>query len=136
MLQNKSAEIERLRIEGIGYRRIAARLGISENTVKSYLKRNKQKQRSEELLKTCKQCGKVIEQQPHKRKKEFCSDYCRSRWWRKNADLSIGDKAVQKKCPMCNKPFFVYRSEKRSFCSRECYLNYLNSERSCGYGVN
>lgn len=122
MTQDEKCNISRLRTQGIGYRRIASILGLSENTVKSYLKRNATLAPSEKAHGFCRLCGKAIEQKPHKRKREFCSDYCRSRWWRKNSDLSGRKKAVMQRCKCCNKEFYSYTSENRSFCSRSCYI--------------
>ena len=125
MTSAEKYNIERLKQQGMGYRKIASELGISENTVKSYLQRHSKIQLPEEIPGVCKQCGKSIEQIPHKRKRVFCSDYCRSRWWRKNTDLSKRKTTVIKKCKMCNKEFACYCCEKRSFCSRKCYVKSL-----------
>lgn len=104
MTLDEKCNISRLQQQGMGYRKIASELGISENTVKSYLRRHSKIKSSEEISGGCKRCGKAIEQKPHKRKKEFCSDYCRSRWWRKNTDLSESKTAVIKnaKCVITN----------------------------------
>ena len=130
MTLDEKCNISRLQQQGMGYRKIASELGISENTVKSYLRRHSKIKSSEEISGGCKRCGKAIEQKPHKRKKEFCSDYCRSRWWRKNTDLSESKTSITKQCNMCNNEFACYRSENRSFCSRKCYVESLNKERS------
>ena len=39
MTNEQKAEIDVLRQKGLGYKKIAAKVGISENTVKSYLRR-------------------------------------------------------------------------------------------------
>ena len=88
MTSDEKYNIDRLQQQGIGYRKIADVLGISQNTVKSYLKRNTKTTSSKEVSGVCKQCGISIEQIPHKRKKAFCSGSCRSRWWRENMGLS------------------------------------------------
>lgn len=125
MTKDEKNNIDRLHLQGIGYRKIAAELGVSQNTVKSYLKRNTKLRSKKEISGVCKQCGKSIEQIPHKRKKLFCSGYCRSRWWRTNTDLFDRKAAIIKKCKCCGTDFASYQSEKRSFCSRKCYVEAL-----------
>ena len=128
MTTDEKNSVDRLHLQGIGYRKIAAELGISQNTVKSYLKRNTKPRSKKEVSGVCKQCGKSIEQRPHKRKKTFCSGSCRSRWWRENTNLSDRTAAVIKRCKGCSKEFVSYQCEKRSFCSRKCYVEAFQKE--------
>ena len=125
MTTDEKNSIDRLHLQGMGYRKIADELEISQNTVKSYRKRNTKTSLAKEVSGVCKQCGKSIEQIPHKRKKLFCSGYCRSRWWRENTNLSDRKAAVIKKCKRCSTEFASYQCENRSFCSRSCYVEAL-----------
>ncbi len=86
-------QVRRMRREGFGYSKIAAYLGISENTIKSFCKRNnlgglmavskpEQQGIKKEVCASCKNCGKSIEQRLGVKQRKFCSDECRMLWWR------------------------------------------------------
>lgn len=110
-------EIQKLRFQGLGYKKIAQELGISENTVKSFCRRNP----IDKSKKICMQCGKPIIRTPHKREKKFCSDKCRLDWWKEHPEL-INKKAVyQFTCIQCGQPFESYGNDKRKYCSRSCF---------------
>ena len=110
------ADIQMLREKGYGYKRIANELGLSVNTVKSYCRRHP------ELIKktfVCLNCGKPFEQKPKRKQKRFCSDKCRYSWWNKQDTRNKGKAASS--CLFCGREFYIYRSKKQKFCSRECY---------------
>ena len=113
----KNKEIERLRFQGYGYKKIALLLGLSENTVKSYCRRNP----FDKTQKVCLQCGKPITNTPHKREKKFCSDTCRLDWWNAHREL-VNRKAIYTFiCPNCGCTFESYGNCNRKYCSRKCY---------------
>ena len=79
MTAQEKQKIASLSEKGLGYRKIAAQIGISENTVKSYLKRmtaaDDQKEPDQPAaVFSCPQCGKEIWQQPGRKTKRFCSE--------------------------------------------------------------
>lgn len=80
MTQIQQERILELQDAGLGYKKIAAELGISVNTVKSFC----QRQRLKMYDAFCLQCGNPIQQPPRVRKKKFCSDKCRSMWWNRH----------------------------------------------------
>ena len=72
----------------------------------------------------CKRCGAKLVQQPGKKRKVFCSDSCRIRWWRDHPEAR-GRKAVRTyTCIHCGKEFEAGRSAGRKFCSKECYTEH------------
>ena len=79
MTTEEKRTVELLRQNGKSNAEIAEHLHISPNTIKSYLKRKKRSDNS------CLMCGITITQTPHRKKKKFCSDQCRQKYWRKNA---------------------------------------------------
>ena len=79
----RNEEIDKLRFQGYGYKKIARLLRLSENTIKSYCRRHP----FDKTQKVCLQCGKPIENTPHKREKKFCSDECRLDWWNSHPEL-------------------------------------------------
>ena len=96
MTEGQKTLIMNLRKEGYGYVRIAQRLEISENTVKSFCRRNKVAGKVD-VTRTilppvkggkhfCLYCGEEVEQNPGRKEKKFCSDKCRNRWWNSHLD--------------------------------------------------
>lgn len=90
-------EIIKLKSDGLKINEIAEKLNIPVGTVKSKLFRNKSKTiniqvKKEEIIATndidkCKCCGKSIVIIKGKKVREFCSDYCRVKYWRKNKNV-------------------------------------------------
>lgn len=130
MTNVQKIQIGKLRAMGIGYKKIAEQMEISENTVKTYCRRhglggtattNGTVPKSDKEICLC--CGEGLEQMPGKKKKKFCSDKCRNKWWNSHLNL-VNRKAVYSfECPTCKKPFTAYGNAKRKYCSHECYAN-------------
>jgi len=103
--------VSSLRAQGMGYGAIARKVGISENTVKSFCRRNAQKEDkpvtgADEHQCLC--CGTPVAQNAGRKEKKFCSDKCRNKWW--NAHLDKVDRRVIREvtCAGCGKTFSVY----------------------------
>jgi hypothetical protein len=84
MTTAQKQRIEYLRGRGDSYAAIAADLNISENTVKSYCRRNNIgvaiMQERPVSTGTCANCGCPLSQTPGAKQKRFCSDKCRMAW--------------------------------------------------------
>ena len=97
MTNEEKKLIDGLRAEGLGYRKIAVRIGISENTVKSYLRKVETSETKDITPAptagdsgephSCLYCGKPVAQNPGRKQKKFCSDACRNQWWNNHQDL-------------------------------------------------
>lgn len=124
MKSSDKMKIEAYRENGVSYAEIAEILSLPLNTVKSYCKRHNlggRRERTVENISLCLQCGTGIPQNPHRKIKKFCSDSCRSLWWRSH-NTEIHRKSEQIFiCPVCKKEFNAYRSSNQKFCSRACY---------------
>lgn len=111
-----------MRRDGAGYGSIAMQLQISINTVKSFCRRHSLAARTDGAV--CEQCGKPIAQNPGRKRKRFCCDACRNKWWNAHLEL-VKRKAVYTfTCPACGKEFTVYGNSHRKFCSHACYIAY------------
>ncbi len=97
---------------------MASALSVSEGTVKSFFSRKKIK--DEEIYVVCKNCKIPLDKRSSNKK--FCSDLCRYKWWRKNAE---GNRKCVKinVCKNCNKKFGSYDNKERKYCSHACYIN-------------
>ncbi len=129
MTENEKKQIKRMREGGYSYGQIASELGLSKNTVKSHCRRHElsgcaQVEKKQELgdIVYCKYCGEIVIQNPGRKKKMFCNDSCRNKWW--NTHQSQVDKKAyyEKTCCNCGKVFRTYGNANRKYCSHECYI--------------
>ena len=112
--------IGNMRLQGKSAGAIAAALGLSVNTVKSYLRRHPDMG----CTHFCPQCGKPVMQAEGRKEKKFCSDKCRNKWW--NAHLDKVDRRAIREvtCAGCGKTFSVYGQAARKYCSHACYIRH------------
>lgn len=128
MTNAQKIQIGKLRAAGMGYKKIAEQMGISENTVKTYCRRHGLggTVATKQIIimsgkDICLCCSEELEHMPGRKKKKFCSDKCRNKWWNSHLNL-VNRKAVYSfECPTCKKPFTAYGKANRKYCSHECY---------------
>ena len=121
MTNGEKMLVARQRRQGLGYAEIARKLGMSVNTVKSYCQRNSIKPVGKVTVlekNTCRQCGNTLEHTPGRKKKQFCSDTCRMRWWHDHREMSKTARGA--KCAACGREFITDRVQK--YCSHACYI--------------
>lgn len=128
MNDRQKRKITELREEGKSYAKIASLLEISENTVKSFCKRNNlggDRTVMSPLVDekhTCLCCGTPIRQVAGRKEKRFCSSFCRNKWWNSHLD-EVNRKANYKfECPTCHKTFTAYGNKNRKYCCHACYI--------------
>ena len=61
----------------------------------------------------CKQCGAVLTFHPNKKKRQFCSNLCRQKWW-------LNHSGTPHICPSCGRTFLTARHQ--VYCSHDCYI--------------
>ena len=122
MTNGEKVQIVQMRKRGLGYAEIARSLGLSVNTVKSYCRRNGLKGAARASIavseNVCRQCGSVLKQTPGRKRRQFCSDACRLRWWHRHRELSQNARTAV--CASCGKAFVTDRAQK--YCSHACYI--------------
>lgn len=122
MTDIQKQQITALRLQGTGYVKIGKELGISNNTVRSFCRRNGLAGNTKKNSVLCKQCGKVISIIPKRKPKQFCSDTCRSSWWNSHPEC-VNRKAIYTFiCTCCGKSFTAYGNKGRKYCSHGCYI--------------
>ena len=122
MTEEQKLKLILLRRNGDGYGQIATALGISINTVKSFCRRHGLA--AEVKGSVCEQCGKAVFQNPGRKRKRFCCDACRNRWWNSHLELVKRKAMYTFTCPGCGKEFSIYGNSHRKFCCHECYIAY------------
>jgi len=78
MTNQHKQRIQKMYDAGMSVSKIADTLGIPRSTVQSFLKKLK----TEDDCNACKNCGEAILITAGHRPRQFCSDYCRLRFWR------------------------------------------------------
>lgn len=117
MTNIQKEQIIHLRNDGNSYLKIALKLGLSENTVKSYCQRQNSVVTKEETVR-CAECGKLIDISMRSGRR-FCSDTCRMKWWNKNPK---SDMPYTANCACCGKEIQMRRKSERKYCSHHCYI--------------
>jgi len=127
--------IEYMRGRGESYAAIAIALDISQNTIKSYCRRNNLgagfiSEQSALTQDACENCDKPLEHKPGSKRKRFCSDGCRLAWWNAHPE-SMNQKAVYSfVCSHCGAAFTAYGNKWRKYCSHTCYVAYRFGKRA------
>ena len=122
MTDLQKEQIKTLRLQGSGYVKIGEMLGISDNTVRSFCRRNGLGDAAKNTV-ACKHCGKLIKIIPKQKPRKFCSDACRTAWWNSHPDC-VDRKAVYSYiCAHCGKPFTAYGNKERKYCGHNCYIS-------------
>jgi endogenous inhibitor of DNA gyrase (YacG/DUF329 family) len=146
MTEVEKQQIYDLRLKGIGYKAIAAVLGLSRDSVRGYCKRtglegdakavslNVDEMKKQNLICIC--CSKPLKQNGRGRTRRFCSEECRRKWWNDNTDKrTMNEDAIYKyTCPTCNTEFSCYGNRLRKYCCHNCYIKsrFWNGDK---YGI-
>lgn len=128
MTEEQKDKILDYRKKGQGYKMISKLTGLSLNTIKSFCRRNSLKdadlKRKNQKFLYCEQCGKLVEQAEKRKKKRFCSDDCRNKWWNAHLELVKRKSNYELICLECRKKFYVYGNADRKYCSHQCYIQH------------
>ena len=134
MTDSQRAMIRQLRLDGVGYKGIAAQLNLSRDVVRNFCKKNglegdgvvvdlnfEVKKQTGVL---CMNCAKPLGKTKRGRAKRFCSEPCRRSWWKENPDKKTMKASAMYKmvCPCCGQEFISYGNKNRKYCSHECYI--------------
>lgn len=129
MTDAQKNQIENLRAAGLGYKKIAEQMALSENTIKTYCRRHGlggniamqgKTENADNHLCLC--CSVPVKQNPGRKEKKFCSDKCRNQWWNARLDKVNRKANYDFVCVYCKKPYVSYGNKNRKYCSHECYI--------------
>ena len=129
MTDNQKEKIKEMRQDGQSYSQIASTLGISQNTIKSYCRRNNlgstkstEPKAEKKIYTSCKHCTKPLTHGKKGQSKKFCSEKCRRAWWKAN-DSELAKKAYYTLiCAECGTEFESYGNKNRKYCGHACYI--------------
>lgn len=132
MTSEEKSRLSAMRKAGRSYTEIAAELGISKNTIKTFCRRNGLTSEVESAPvevtpaptteRLCPRCGKPVIQPEGRKQKKFCSDTCRNRWWNSHMDMVKRKAIYEYTCPTCGSAFTAYGNSHRKYCCHECYI--------------
>ena len=114
MTESQKTTILAMRQKGCTFSVIAETLGLSTNSVKSFARRNENRN-------VCKNCGKNLPEKTTTKPRVFCCDKCKQIWWNAHRNDRVNSKTQEFTCVTCNKPFTAYKGTDRKYCSKECY---------------
>ena len=128
MTEQEKNMIAAYREEGLSYTAISNIMDLSVNSIKTYCRRHAlggvriSMQKDNKESSGCECCGRDVKQLTGRKKKRFCSDRCRNKWWNSHLDLVKRKANYEYECPACHKTFVVYGNASRKYCSHECYI--------------
>lgn len=123
MTYEQKKQIRDLQYQGFGYKKIAAVVGLSVNTVKSYCRVHP----VDLTVGSCLQCGEPLIQLPNRKKKRFCSDKCRNVWWSAHPEARKPKTLYHHVCGFCGCKFDSLRVTSK-YCSRSCLSDARRTE--------
>ncbi len=123
MTTEEKNKIRKMRLIGLSFGQIAKETGHSQNTIKSFFRRDNLKNGDNTETPTiCKKCGVPLKQTPGHRQKKFCSDKCRFSWWHsKDNNVPLNCQYIFE-CKNCGKEFKSYGRKDRKYCCFACYI--------------
>ena len=105
------------REEGLTYREIADKTGATEQFCRTVCSRANRKHKADTpATGLCRFCGKQLPRTDGARKKQFCSDECRTAYHNREKMR----KGYIRTCEHCGIAFVSFGYPKKRFCSREC----------------
>ena len=123
MTNEQKEQILAYKRDGFGYKKIGQLTCLSENTIKSFCKRNKTKEKQIDVQDgICPYCGTPIQVSTGRKRRKFCSDKCRMKWWNEHLDRVDKKANYEFVCACCKKPFTAYGNAHRKYCCHECYI--------------
>lgn len=125
MTESQKEQVKEYRDCGYGYKKVAQMMGISENTIKTFCKRNGLGGIAGKPSRgycVCQFCGGPIVQTAGRKRKKFCSDRCRNTWWNCHQELVNRKAHYNFICLYCKRQFTAYGNASRKYCSHECYV--------------
>lgn len=116
------------RKNGYGYKKIADLMGLSENTVKTYCKRNNLAgtlagSGPRRKVTRCKQCGAPLVQTVGRKPKVFCSSLCRNKWWNNHPNMIQHRDGQNITCKNCGIELRISKNSTQRYCSHACYIS-------------
>ena len=113
MTEQEKQQILSLKQEGLGYKKIAVKLSLNVNSVKSFLQRNRKN--PDPKIPVCPVCKKPLAG----KQKRFCSKNCSNKWWNSHQSQLGGE---TRNCQYCGKKFHFTSSRNQKYCSHDCYI--------------
>lgn len=130
MTSTQKDTIKNLRLQGLSYREVADEADLKMETVKSFYRRHGLSGFGRKLSKIngdgkymfCRNCGERLIQKEHTKRRVFCCDACRVKWWSDHPEMIKKRAVYHFVCAHCGEPFTAYGNDGRKYCCHECYI--------------
>lgn len=134
MTEEQALQIRELRSKGLGYSSISKMVRLPKYSVRYYCRKRgiagfpiEYEMNLEERLKdgsACTFCGAELNQPHVGRKRHFCSDICRRRYWKIHRDelRQLEKSTYTMECNYCHEIFESYANKTRKYCCHEHYI--------------
>lgn len=130
MTAYQQRQVREFRLKGVGYRAIAAVVGVSRDEVRNFCKSRgldgtgatvADRAQTERF---CLQCNKKLPAHKQGRRRKFCSDQCRQKWWSAHPEaVARSEEATYEMvCQYCGQTFSSYGNKNRKYCNNQCYV--------------
>ena len=123
MTEEQKIKIRLLRAQNLTFTQISEQMGISRNTIKSFMRREASQKVVLQNKDVCLHCGKILSQLPKTKPRKFCCESCRNAYWNTHRYLSKQNNSPYVICAYCRKPFNSHGRRNRKYCCRKCYIN-------------
>lgn len=124
LTESQKQQIFTMRRNGMGYRTVAAEMGLSRDVVRNFCRSNSIDGYAKNFVNktVCPTCGKVFVQPVTTgRRRRFCSEQCRREYWKNHTDELKSIKYYHV-CACCGQVFQDRNLEKK-YCSHQCYVS-------------
>ena len=121
MTEKDKKTIQEMRAAGISYKAISEKTGINVSTLKMFVHRHEKPE-----ARRCLRCGKLLPEGARQTQR-FCSQKCKSAWWKKNPNQEENENRIARLCAFCGKQFISYNKAAR-YCSRACYRQVIQRD--------
>ena len=132
MTESQKQQVLEMRRRGVSFSDIAAVVGLSRNTIKSFARRVEIKNTKEPEPGFCLHCGKPLFQMPKTKPRRFCNEKCRYAYWNSHRCMMISKVNPSMTCSYCGKEFDAHGKKSRKYCGRQCYTHARWGEVSHG----
>lgn len=115
-----------MRLGGLGYKAIAARLAVSRDQIRAYVTRTgiEPTAKADPNGRWCRWCGIKLPQRADGKKPSFCCSEHRRAFWHTHPEAGTRKAFYNFTCAYCGEGFEAYGNAGRKYCTHACYIRH------------